>query len=137
MGVGIQVGNITDEIGTPDFLHAFFSAVSSNLEAGWGERFPVLMNKLYQGELLKRDAEPALEELAIVERELSQLPPNMVVWDCDDLSKQPPWGRNISPDITNLSNYFVTSAGRDLIGTLREALEALREGGGEARIVSF
>ncbi len=31
----------------------------------------------------------------------------------DDLFKQPPWGKNISNDITNLSNYFVTSDGED------------------------
>ncbi len=36
MGVGIQLGRITDEIGSGAFLHAFFSTISGNLEPnGW------------------------------------------------------------------------------------------------------
>ena len=46
-----------------------------------------------------------------------------VVWDIEDLGKRPPWGDDISPDITNLSNYFVTSEGEDLIEVLKLALE--------------
>lgn len=36
-----------------------------------------------------------------------------VIWDIDDMTKMPPWGKNISKDITDLSNYFVTSDGKD------------------------
>ncbi|MDE6662813.1 MAG: immunity 70 family protein [Lachnospiraceae bacterium] len=41
----------------------------------------------------------------------------------DDLSKQPPWGSNISKDITDLSNYFVTSDGNDFLSVFFHALE--------------
>ena len=127
MAVGIKVGSITDEIGTPAFFHAFFSTVSYNLEKQWGSRFPVLLTNLYQGELGAGLAAKALAELEQVKEELAAFSPKSVVWDIEDPSKQPPWGSDISPDISSLANYFVTSTGRDLIETLKEALdEAVR-----------
>lgn len=135
MAVGVKVGSITDEIGTADFFHAFFSTVSARLEDRWGARFPVLLNQLYQGSLPHSQAAAALGELAQISSELSALPPSAVIWDIDDRAKQPPWGDNISGDIINLANYFVTSTGRDLITTLMEALEDLRSNGGSAEIV--
>lgn len=43
------------------------------------------------------------------------------------MSKQPPWGANISEEITDLSNYFVTSSGEDLIILLKHALDKAKE----------
>jgi 2,3-bisphosphoglycerate-dependent phosphoglycerate mutase len=63
MAVGIKVGNNTDEIGTGDFLSAFFSTVSGRLEGRWGQRFPSLM-ELYSGSLPPDKAPAALVELA-------------------------------------------------------------------------
>lgn len=138
MTVGIKYRSITDEIGASDFFHAFFSTISGNLEPqGWGSRFPTLMNKLYAGELHQVDAEAALKELDDVSGELSALPVSNVIWDIEDRTKTPPWGDSISDAITDLSNYFVTSTGRDLIATLREVLVELREGGGMAAVVSY
>lgn len=138
MAVGIKLGSITDEIGTSDFFHAFFSTIAGNLEpGGWGTRFPVLMKKLYAGEIGQSDAGAALAELDEISRELAALPVTKVIWDIEDRSKVPPWGDNIASTITDLSNYFVTSTGRDLIATLREVLEELRDSGGVAQIVSY
>lgn len=135
MAVGIKVGSITDEIGTPDFFHAFFSTVSSNLEEQWGSRFPVLLTNLYQGELAAELAAKALAELEQVKDELAAFSPVNVVWDIEDPSKQPPWGSDISPDITSLANYFVTSTGRDLIETLKDALDEAARHNRSATIV--
>ena len=137
MTVGIKVGSIIDEIGSAAFLFAFFSTISANLEQRWGARFPKLLTVLYQGRLPQSDATAALTELGIVQDELAGLPAQRVVWDINDRTKMPPWGDDISSDITDLSNYFVTSTGRDLIETLREALEALRDGGGVATIENY
>jgi 2,3-bisphosphoglycerate-dependent phosphoglycerate mutase len=137
MTVGFEVGSITDEIGSSDFFHAFFSTIAARLEPAWGARFPVLMTKLYQGELRQEDALPALGELAKVQSELRAFAPSQIVWDIDDKTKFPPWGAEIAPTITDLSNYFVTSTGRDLIETLREAIEELRDQGGIGRIVNY
>lgn len=138
MAVGIRLGSITDEIGSADFFHAFFSTISANLEPdGWGTQFPTLMNKLYQGEIGQPDAEQALRELDRASEQLRQLPPDRVVWDVEDRTKLPPWGGNISSDISDLSNYFVTSTGRDLISLIREVLEELRDRGGVAKVVQY
>lgn len=138
MTVGLKLGSITDEVGTSQFLHAFFSTISGNLEPnGWGTRFPVLLNKLYQGELKQGDAEVALAELQRIEAELRKLPPSKVIWDIEDLTLSPPWGSDISADITSLANYFVTSTGRDLIGVVREILEELRDVGGVLSVVNY
>ncbi len=138
MAIGLKLGSITDEIGGQDFFHAFFSTVSHRLEKnGWGSRFPCLLKKLYQGKLERSDSEQALKELDIITTELRNFSPDKVVWDIEDFNASPPWGNNISSDITDLSNYFVTSTGRDLIGILKECLEELHENGGSINIVSI
>ena len=124
MAVGIKVGNIIDEIGTSDFFHAFFSTVSANLESkGWGTRFPNVLGELYQGHVDTKLVKSAISELNKIQSELAELKPDKLVWDIENPNKQPPWGTDISPEITSLSNYFITSTGRDLILILMEALE--------------
>jgi hypothetical protein len=138
MAIGLELGSITDEVGTSEFFHAFFSTISGNLEPrGWGSRFPNLLGKLYQGELTQDDAKPALSELGVITSELAKLPPSKVIWDIEHRDRQPPWGSKISTDITDLSNYFVTSTGRDLIGVLKEVLEELRDRGGSLKVVNL
>jgi len=85
------------------------------------------MNELYQGTLDKANIEAATEELKKIQSELREFQPDKVVWDIEDLSKQPPWGTNISSDITDLSNYFVTSSGDDFITMFFHALEKAKE----------
>lgn len=139
MGVGIELGSITDEIGSDAFLYAFFSTITGNLEpAGWGTRFPIIMHTLYGGTLPQKDGAGALAEIRIIRNELAHLPPDRVIWSLENRTLQPPWSSNISKDINNLADYFVTAHGRDLIMLLIEVLEELA-GGGEAcaRIVSY
>ena len=115
-------------IGTADFLHAFFSTVCGRLENGkWGSRFPHLMNELYQGVLPVKHLAAGTEELSQIKQELAQFAPDQVIWDIDDRSLTPPWGDNISDDITDLSNYFVTSDGNDFLTVFSAALDKARE----------
>ena len=129
--VGFKVGCIWYEIGAASFLHSFFSTVAYNLECGnWGTRFPVIMNELYQGKLANANVPNAKVELNTIENELKNLSPdkpNKVIWDIDDIKKLPPWGDNISKDITDLSNYFITSDGRDFLTIFQNALDAAIE----------
>lgn len=60
--------------------------------------------------------------------------PKDVIWDIDDLSKQPPWKDNISGDITDLSDYFVTSGGEDFITLFFRALKKAEELGEPLKI---
>lgn len=128
MAVGFNVGFFWYQIGSGDFLHCFFSTVAVNLEnSSWGSRFPQIMNKLYQGSLESENVSKALIELNTIEEELRRIPPNKVIWDIDNIKKLPPWGSNISKDITDLSNYFVTSDGEDFLTLFKHALEKSQE----------
>ncbi len=115
-------------IGTADFLHAFFSTVCGRLENDkWGSRFPYLMNELYQGVLSVKHLAAGTEELSQIKQELAQFAPDQVIWDIDDRSLTPPWGDNISEDITDLSNYFVTSEGKDFLTVFAAALDKAQQ----------
>ncbi|MET1078531.1 MAG: Imm70 family immunity protein [Pseudomonas sp.] len=130
MAVGITVGSITDEIGAPSFVHAFFSTISAHCEPnGWGTSFPGLMKELYQGRLSFMHSKAALGELEQAKLLLKDLQPSQVVWDIEDRKTQPPWGNNIASTITNLSNYFVSSTGGDVFALLEAALRASADKG--------
>lgn len=125
MAVGLKVDFLWYPIGTGDFVHSFFSTICYHLEQQtWGSRFPYVMNNLYQGTLDYQDVDNALHEILVIQEELKSFSPKEIIWDIEDLSKQPPWGNEISPDITDLSNYFVTCDGEDLFD---EILKALKE----------
>ena len=135
---GFTVGFYWFQIGTGDFLHSFFSTVALRLENGlWGSKYPVIMNELYQGELPANKTDLAIDELIQIKEGLGGLSSEQVVWDIEDLSKQPPWGNKISPDITDLSSYFVTSDGEDFIGVLERALKTAAEEGDALKIESL
>ena len=128
MAVGFRIMFYWYQIGQGEFLHSFFSTVAYNLEnEKWGSRFPIIMNELYQGKVCKENLDKAIEELSTIKEELQAFDPDKVIWDIEDLSKQPPWGNNISRDITDLSNYFVTSDGADFISIFFHALEKAKE----------
>jgi len=128
MAVGFKVKFCWYQIGHGDFLYAFFSTVAYNLENGnWGSRFPVIMNELYNGKLDQKNIDNALEELSIIKKELQTFNLEKVIWDIEDLSKQPPWRNDISKNITDLSNYFVTSDGNDFLTVFFHALEKAKE----------
>ena len=136
--VGFKVKFYWYQIGSGDFLHAFFSTVAYNLEnMKWGSRFPVIMKELYQGHLPKEHVDAAIGELAVISAELRDLSPDHVIWDIEDLSKQPPWGNDISEDITDLSNYFVTSDGEDFLTILLHALEKAKDVNEDVNIESI
>ena len=107
--------------------------LSSPLSAdGWKMRneaaaFPHLMNELYQGVLLVKHLAAGTEELSQIKQELAQFAPDQVIWDIDDRSLTPPWGDNISDDITDLSNYFVTIEGEDFLSVFAAALDKAQQ----------
>ena len=122
--VGFKVKYNYWEVGSASFLHAFFSTVAYHLEKGqWGKKYPVIMSDLYQGKLSCDNVPAAKKELEQIKNQLTKYSPDKVIWDIEDLSKQPPWGDKISDSITDLSNYFVTSDGRDFIEILNRAMD--------------
>jgi hypothetical protein len=138
MTIAFSVKDSLRELGAADFVHAFFSTISFHLEPdGWGTKYPRLMNELYQGELSSAHAAEARRELEDIKRKLTQKGPDAVVWDIENLDAKPPWGENISPVITDLANYFVTSDGRKLIEVLDEGLSNLAREDGVATLQPF
>ena len=126
--VSFRVGCMMYEIGAASFLHSFFSTVAYRLENNqWGSKFPVIMNELYQGKLSYKNVPAAKEELTQIQKDLTKFSPDKVIWDIEDLSKQPPWGNNISHEISSLGNYFITCDGRDFIEVFHMALDAAIE----------
>ncbi|MCA9044860.1 MAG: hypothetical protein KDA69_11105, partial [Planctomycetaceae bacterium] len=71
-------------------------------------------------------ADKARNDVLEIREQLKAFPPCEVVWDIEDPAAKPPWGDDISTEITDLSNYFVTSTGRDVFEVLIECLEASR-----------
>ncbi len=138
MAVGFSIDFLWYQVGSAEFLHAFFSTICYHLENNrWGSKYPYLMKNLYQGALEWHDVKFAKKELADIQSRLSGLKPSQVIWDIDDLSKQPPWGNNISKEITDLSHYFVTSDGRDLISVIFDAFEAAEDEKERVEIISL
>lgn len=124
IAAGFKVKYYWYQVGHGDFLHSFFSTISYHLEKnGWGTEYPFLLNELYNGKLENKNIDSAINELEAIKKKLQKFSPSQVIWDIEDLSKRPLWCDNIIKDITNLSNYFITSEGEDLIDMLMKALE--------------
>ena len=122
--ISFRVGSYEYEVGASSFLYSFFSTVAYRLEDGnWGSKYPIIMNELYQGRLSYENVTIAKTELRNIKENLLNFSPDKVIWDIEDLSKQPPWGNNISSHITSLSNYFVTSNGMDFIEIFNNVLD--------------
>lgn len=81
------------------------------------------MNHAYNGKVKYVLIPELLKEVHGINELLQNYIPSQVIWDIEDLTKQPPWGANISPEITSLANYFVTSEGTDFFKVLIAALD--------------
>ena len=121
MGISFEAGDERYEIGSSSFLNAFTSTIGYHLENNeLGSKYP-LMKELLEGNLTWQDAEEAEKEALQIQKELTKFSPDKIIWDCNDLSKRPPWGDN-SSHITSLANYFVTSDGKDLFEVIFKVL---------------
>ncbi|MFC4619763.1 immunity 70 family protein [Camelliibacillus cellulosilyticus] len=128
MAVGILVDCFYYELGHSDFVHSFFSTISYHLEKeGWGTKYPLIMNELYNDKLNWDDVSVAKANLIEIEQELSKHSPEHVIWDIDDLSQKPPWGDKISSKVTNLANYFATTDGKTFFEVIRTAMDVAEE----------
>ena len=138
MTIAFRHGTVISEIGIDVVLHSLLSTAALRLEGGeWGSRFPLIMLKLYQGRLDSRDADSALQELLQIQAGLSSLEPDRVVWDFNDLSRQPPWGNAVAPRIISMANYHTTNTGQCLLDEMLDCVRALKRTGGVLDIITL
>nr|WP_301183243.1 Imm70 family immunity protein [Streptococcus suis] len=115
-------------VGEGSLFNSFFSTIYVRLENNrWGSKYPIIMNKLYFGEVPLEDIEEGIVELLSIQKELKNFRPQEIIWDFEELSATPPWGNNISSHITNLSQYFITSSGSDLFEVMLTSFTFARE----------
>ncbi|HEM3214384.1 Imm70 family immunity protein [Streptococcus suis] len=130
MSVGLMVGYNWWTVGEGSLFNSFFSTIYVRLENNrWGSKYPIIMNKLYFGEVPLEDIEEGIVELLSIQKELKNFRPQEIIWDFEELLATPPWGNNISSHITNLSQYFITSSGSDLFEVMLTSFTFAREKG--------
>lgn len=124
MGIHLRTSHFIYEIGTSDFLTSFFDTIEIRLTKGiFGKKYPIILNEFYNGNLKYENLENADKELKDIQKRLKKFKPSEIVWDKYDRTKLPPWGNNISAEITDLSNYYITSDGEDLFDVLFRVIE--------------
>lgn len=124
MAVFLQVNNFIWAIGDFRLAVSFFDTVHCLLEKGeWGSVYPHLLTELYDGRIAWQQIPKLKEEVDDIRLKLSAFPPSAVVWDKDHPDEKPPWGDNISTDITDMSNYYVTARGHDLFDDLYKSMD--------------
>jgi 2,3-bisphosphoglycerate-dependent phosphoglycerate mutase len=137
--VALHSGRVFTQVGPPAILHGLFSTIAHALEpAGWGSRFPHVMNGLYAGRLEAAQAAEALAELRTIERELSAVPAAHVVWDIDRPSDPPSPHYTLGAAATTAADFFVTVTGRNLLrDAVIDSVESAVEFGDAVAIVPF
>ena len=79
MTVGILVDCFYYELGHSDFVHSFFSTISYHLEKeGWGTKYPLIMNELYNDTLNWDDVSVAKSNLNKLNRNYQNTLKNML-----------------------------------------------------------
>lgn len=136
--IAFKHGNTITDIGFDIVLHSLLSTVALHLEGGnWGQRFPLIMLKLYRGKLDAEDAVAAFNELQAIQAGLASLSPAQVVWDINDLARRPPWGQAINPTTTSMANYHATVDSTNLLDDMLACVAALKQQGGVLEIIPF
>jgi len=123
MAIHLFTETLVFEIGTSDFFMSFFDTIDFHLTKGiLARKYPIVLGEFQQGKLKYENLDKGERELKLIQNKLSKFKPSEMIWDKHDLNKKPPWGNNISSEITNLSNYFVTSDGKNLFDVIYRAI---------------
>ncbi len=125
-------------VGSPALLHSFFSTVCLRLEEGvWGLRFPVLMGDLYSGVVEKSAVPQAIQENRHVSREFARMPPEWMIWDCENPASPVPSEYRLSGSARCLLDCFMTSQGEYLSEMLGRALAQACDEGQAIRVMGI
>ncbi len=90
------------------------------------------------GGCLKEEfAKEALSEAKAIKEGLSNLPPEKVIWDIENLSEEAPWGNEIGEHIKNVAMFYMTKNGLNLVDELVDNIDAIIQFGGNLEIISY
>lgn len=121
----IKAGNVGLEIGGNPITGALFYSIAHHLEKReWGSKYPIIMNELYYNGIEVEHLEQGLKEIKEIKEKLKGYAPEQIVWDYEDLDLTIPWINNISSNVTDLSNIFLSPYDRNnILDVIIEAIE--------------
>lgn len=134
MTVGIKVGSIVSEVGSANFLNAFFSTIRGLIDRD-GTKYPVVCHDLYRGRVLATLAYDAHIELVSIQKQFERLSATELIWDIEDLIATPPFENAVRLDRPSLVDYFVTTTGRNLFSVLIDCSRLAERHGYDIAIV--
>lgn len=125
--VGLKAHCFVFPLGTADLVDSFFYTVSWRLEQKrWGNRFPAIMNELYQGLLPYESLEEADFELRMIKDEMSYLPHTSGIWVYELRSDPPPREIGENKNAEDLSETFMTNIGRNMLDEFKTAIRVAK-----------
>lgn len=123
MSIFLTAKMIGYQIGTPAFFTSFFDTIDVHLTKGlFGKKYPIVLGEFQDGVLRNENLDKAEVELKNIKKRFKKLKPSKIIWDKYDLTKKPPWGSEISDEITSMANYYVTCNGEDLFEIIFKAI---------------
>jgi len=117
MNIACSDGRDSIELGGYETWQALSSTIVIRLEK-IKEKIPLVLQFIESEKCKNIDCLETARQFNIVKDELSQMKPDMIVYDAKNLDKPVPWGTQISPTITSCGNYFTSGDGHDLLSEI-------------------
>ena len=118
------------EIAAPYVVQAFFATISYRLEPqGRGSRFPVVLMRLYAGQLDPSEMLAAESELDVIGAELRTLPASQAIGSLSSLAPFRAGAPIVNNRAASLFDYFVAVDGTPLVFAFRSVVEQSRVAG--------
>ena len=107
-------GRRTLDVGDGYLTWSVLSTVDTHLTY-LASSVPLAVSFLKTGICSADNAQEAARQINLIRDALTQVPPELAVYDQSDLSKQAPWLGRLSPVITSCGNLYITPDGKDLL----------------------
>ena len=123
------------DLADENLVKSFFQNIYYHLEnSEWGSVYPFTMKKLYTGKkikntLKKKELDSLKQEILDIQKGFTKISPDKVIWDIEDPDKQPPWGKDISDEVKNISLYHLTNDGEYFFDVILSAINEAIENG--------
>ncbi len=120
--INLRAGAEVIGVGNESQFYALMSTISLNLEPrGWGTKYPMLMRRLYPGQLNASDVRYALEEIVEISDKLSKLKADKLVWDITAPTSRADESQ-VWMGAPSLLEVFRTSDGERALDAIKRAL---------------